>query len=444
MPIDGLTNQPGKLPELGRLHKGTEKERRKQGDREYEVMGRDLGPKLRFSTSDAAIEAAWMDAFGDMQVDRLQVALPFATTDENLDAWREAYGRSGMIRRCTGSTCVWHRDAEGRGVTEPTACAKPNCYQVREQGKTVWKTCTPHARLRMFVPELMLRGHLGVVICATTSGNDVRNLDAQLRGFEAKVGDLRRLVLMLRRFKTQVPSITENGRIMQTVWLLRLDVDPEWARELFAMPALPAPAVVVAPALELTEDPPGEGGDDDAGELVEEYVEEGVFTDADDAGVPPVQTGPPVAVPAPTPTTPPPDAAAPPASSDEWTASDEADALIIEVMRRAAEDSRSDAEHVIPQGAAVNLARTLSDFLGTGKAGDTARHQLLHVLFGKTSTKELIYAEFRAIKAAMITADGRIDPAKAETCRRIVAEEAAREAEGAPVRSEGLAPATAG
>ena len=54
----------------------------------------------------------------------LSVFLPYATADENFQAWMEEYRAGGLVRRCDGETCVFQRDAQGRAITAPTPCAR--------------------------------------------------------------------------------------------------------------------------------------------------------------------------------------------------------------------------------------------------------------------------------------------------------------------------------
>lgn len=239
MPIKHLQlDRPAAFPCIGKLRKGGEKQTNTKGK---EVMGRDLD-HFRFTTDDADAAAAF-NAYYGAEPKAIKVFLPYATTDENFQAWMEEYRAGGLVRRCDGETCVFHRDAKGNAVTSPTPCARPcGCKQV--------------GRLAVIVPELV---RMAYVVVETHSVYDIIQLTENLQAAQAMRGDLRGIPFILSRREREISTPTgDGGRARRKKSLLFIEPDPSWvARQLESMrlaalpvlpsdlPALSAPRLLV-------------------------------------------------------------------------------------------------------------------------------------------------------------------------------------------------------
>lgn len=226
--IHGLTYEvgsDGSLPRLGILRKGGPKIVKKRADgSEYEVVGRDLGERLRFAGADDDIQADWIAMFESDMVEELDVILPYATVDECWQAWRESYTAGGLKIRCDGRNHVlWQRD-DGTYSTDPTPCPGASC------------DCKPVGRLEVIVPAFE---RLGVITVTTTSLNDIRAIDGAIRSmavrFAAK-GGLAGIPMTLSRIMRKISTPGEDGKRKRVpCWLLHLEPTIEWVRHMYAI-----------------------------------------------------------------------------------------------------------------------------------------------------------------------------------------------------------------
>ena len=191
MPIKHLQlDRPAAFPCIGKLRKGGEKQTNAKGK---EVMGRDLD-HFRFTTDDADAATAFGAYYG-AEPKAINVFLPYATTDENFQAWLEEYRAGGLVRRCDGETCVFQRDAKGIAVTMPTPCSKScGCKQV--------------GRLSVIVPELV---RMAYVTVETHSVYDIIQLTENLQAAQAMRGDLRGIPFILSRREREISTPTGDG-----------------------------------------------------------------------------------------------------------------------------------------------------------------------------------------------------------------------------------------
>jgi hypothetical protein len=96
MPIKGLTDRNAGFPQIGVLRKGAPKAEK--------GPGRDL-EHFRFDADDREAAAAFAAIYGD-EPRTVRVYVPYATTDENFEAWREDWIASSLKHRCDGQNCV--------------------------------------------------------------------------------------------------------------------------------------------------------------------------------------------------------------------------------------------------------------------------------------------------------------------------------------------------
>ena len=258
--IYGLTydTDEGKLTSLGVLRKGD----KKPNDRQ---PGPDLGERLRFAGVDPDVEKDWIDVFGTVLVDELDILLPYGDIDGNWQAWRECYVAGGLKYRCDGKNHVLWQDAEGNYHTDPQPCpGAPACE------------AKPVGRLELIVPRF---GRLGTITLTTTSIHDIRNLDGALRATALRIGGLAMLPLRLTRVKRMISTpetSKQNGqevrtgrRLRRAKWLLHLEPSPEWVRHMLASQSR-TPGQLAGGTDVLALQPPADDldGDDDATDVV--------------------------------------------------------------------------------------------------------------------------------------------------------------------------------
>jgi hypothetical protein len=223
MPILGLTDQQASFPRIGILRKGDKKPNDKQ-------PGRDLD-HFRFTSEDASVTATFEAAYGK-EPRRVNVYLPFRTTDENFPCFQEAWVAGGLKHRCDGKTTILSQRDDGTYWHQPQPCPGG---------------CKAVGRLSVVVPEL---GRLAFVTVLTSGINDVKNLTSELRGLEMGIHDLRGIPMIVSRVKGMVSSPEfypkdhpkagqrTGRRVRREKWLLHIEAAPSWvARQLASQQA---------------------------------------------------------------------------------------------------------------------------------------------------------------------------------------------------------------
>ena len=96
MPIKGITDRDAAFPQIAVLRKGAPK-----GDNR---PGKDLD-YFRIDTKYADVAKTFKAAYGE-QPQTVNVFLPFATPEQNFDAWQGEYTAGALVHRCNGETMV--------------------------------------------------------------------------------------------------------------------------------------------------------------------------------------------------------------------------------------------------------------------------------------------------------------------------------------------------
>lgn len=265
MPIKALqANRAPQFPCIGKLRKGGAKRKNAKGN---EIMGVDLN-YFRLTTDDPPAAAAFAAYYGS-EPKSIEVFMPYATTHENFDAWLEEYTAGGMTRRCDGETQHFHRDADGKGNTQPIRCE-------RLAGRACG--CKQVGRLAVIVPQL---ARLAYLMVETHSLYDIMQLTENLQAAEALRGDLRGIPFILSRREREISTPGEGGKRARRVKsLLFIEPNPDWvARQLESMRLAALPIVDVpalqAPAARMIAGPVASGaGDDDEGDEIDVLLAE--------------------------------------------------------------------------------------------------------------------------------------------------------------------------
>ena len=224
MPIIGLTTNAPQFPKIGTLRKGDEKTDPKK-------PGPDL-KYFRYTSERYPVSVkAFYDAFGN-EPNHITVLLPYATVDENWQAWREEYTASRLQHRCDGQYVQRYYDKRSNGYItpdKPMACPGG---------------CKPTGRLTVIIPALIKAGHVGTVTLGTTSVHDIINLDGALKAYYQMRGDLRGIEFVLYRYPEKVT--TPDGPRREK-WLVGLKPNHEWV--IAQLQAQKHQALTGAPAL---------------------------------------------------------------------------------------------------------------------------------------------------------------------------------------------------
>lgn len=204
MPIVGLTGRGASFPEIGQLRKGAEKP--KEGNK----PGKDLD-HFRFDSADPGAVAAFKAAFGDTPSE-VEVLVPYPTTDENFDAWREEWAASSLKHRCDGVTCVRWLTPKGTYSDEPKPCPGG---------------CKQSGRLKVIVPALQRFAYVTVM---TTSIWDILTIHQNLTALEMMRGSLQGIPLILRRVEREISTPRDGKRVRTKKWLITIEAKPSWVR----------------------------------------------------------------------------------------------------------------------------------------------------------------------------------------------------------------------
>lgn len=252
MPIKGLTDRQPSFPRIGELRKGAEKPAK--------GPGRDLS-YFRFTSKDGGAVARFRAVYQD-EPDAINVYLPYATADENFEAWQEEWVAGGLKHRCDGERVV---------------LLQQNGQYIQPDNMRCPGGCKQAGRLKVIIPEL---ARLAYVVALTSSTNDIMELSANLAAIQALRGDLRGIPFILSRVPRMIstPETDKQGnptgkRVRREKYLLHIEAAPEWVQaQLTVMRhnALPGSQQ----ALQLTSG--GDAVDVDTGEIVEieaEYEE---------------------------------------------------------------------------------------------------------------------------------------------------------------------------
>lgn len=253
--IVGLTGQEKRLNRLGVLRKGAANPNKGTSASNKLV---DL-THFRFdSEGDDALAEAFASVFGD-EPNYIKGFLPYKTTDENFQAWREEYSATSMVHRCDGET-IWERDASGVLYKTDVPCP----YINRRSEKSA---CRQVGRLSLVLPDLAKAAHrFGETTIITRSYWDIASIDRCLRYYEMLAGgDLRGIPFVFSRQPRKV-TVSYNGKKSKAEkWLIFIEPGPEWVRRQLEV----AHAKAIGAHLEALPAPQDNEGDDEDGIIID-------------------------------------------------------------------------------------------------------------------------------------------------------------------------------
>jgi hypothetical protein len=246
--IIGLTDRGAAFPRIGILRKGAPKRTIEKNGKQIEVVGTDLQDHFRFDTDDKEAATAFIAAYGE-KPNNIRVTFFYRSAAENFEAWQEHHSAGALKHRCDGQTCILHLGDDGAYHHNPIPC--PSIAKKANDPKiNKMHLCRPVGRLKIIVPEL---NRMAYVLVATTSINDILELQGNLEAAEAMHGDLRGIEFVLSRRMRKVSTPSEGGQRRRVdKWLLSLEPSPAWVRlQLAAMQQAARLASVGTPALAL-------------------------------------------------------------------------------------------------------------------------------------------------------------------------------------------------
>ena len=260
MPIYGVTDEDSRRkramyrrrPEVGRLHKGSEKGTSRRGG----WQGGDNMPFFRFTSKDDKVLETWRSAFPD-KPEAIRVFFVDDEVDAVFDTWIDVKDGGGrLLMRSDGKfllgRAVKHGDTlKWEDLTGQNVPFDPNTKGARKTGY-----------LHCVVPELVEAGHYGIVLLQTTSAYDVYHISSELQAAFDRFGTLRGHAFIIYRSTekiTQPDGTTRNDHLVKLC--LAEDYEAKIATD----------AQVNIPTVEGDPDP-NEGDDDLAEILAEEYA----------------------------------------------------------------------------------------------------------------------------------------------------------------------------
>lgn len=263
MGIKGLTDRQASFPRIGELRKGAVKGNNRPGV--------DL-THFRFTSNIDGVESKFAAIYGN-EPQAVNIFLPYASTDENFEAWQEEWAGGGLVHRCDGQYVVMYQKDGEYIQPQPGEMVCP--YESGKRPRTKQKPgCKPSGRLKVILPEL---GRLAYVTALTTSINDIMELHANLSAYEALRGSLQGIPFILSRVPRMVSTPGQDGkRTRREKWLLHIEAAPDWVQaQLSVMQRQALPMSTTTPMLI-------ESGDYDVDYETGEIVEDDPA--ADDSG----------------------------------------------------------------------------------------------------------------------------------------------------------------
>lgn len=225
MPINGLTKSREELPLLGVFRKGDIKKPKSPGKSlDY----------FRFTPTnpvDDSITKEMHDLLGE-QPKQIRFWLPYATVNENFEAWMESYGKGGLMHRCDGVNVLMKRGDDGRmrNYTEGALPCESNCG------------CKPRGRLYIIVHGLQRDG---VIMVPTGSKIDIKGIYSSMhlhanraKRFGVNLQDLP-LILLREPQEISVPAFKKDeatgqyvdtgNRTTKTHYMIKIQAAPEYS-----------------------------------------------------------------------------------------------------------------------------------------------------------------------------------------------------------------------
>ena len=237
MPIQNLRS---KLPVIGQIRKGDKDERGYPMELDHF--------RVVFNPAEKEAEQIFKNAYGERPT-QIHVMFPTSKVDQVWDAWLMAFQGKTLVAKADGERYWYKVDTQtgerivtnGQPFTPYTPGTVEYSYR-NKKGEQVDVRCNPRARLYVIVQELFNEGHMGCLEFHTGSWHDVTNIDNQIAMINALAkGEFAYTPMVLTMYPETIQRTLPDGRKANTQkHLVRLDIDPAYARAALAKRNTPA------------------------------------------------------------------------------------------------------------------------------------------------------------------------------------------------------------
>jgi hypothetical protein len=250
------------FPEVANIRKGTPKYRIMKGDKEIEVMGKDLGQKMRvhFLPGTDTVKAAFHVTHAKQLVNypekylvrdgyevlELRAVVPATSVWAAWDYGNEIYQSGRRLGLADDDHYIYLKDPlDGNKFLvkdgQPFKKFLPKEIIKYERGNKHFElTVRCSGRLRLVLEDMVNAGELVQFILKTTSWYDCQNIKLQLAGIQTIAdlingGNAGGVPFVIYRSQKEITWNHEDGtasRVKQ--WLINIKADPDWVKHAFA------------------------------------------------------------------------------------------------------------------------------------------------------------------------------------------------------------------
>lgn len=258
-----LNKQDSAFPEVAILRKGTPKKVTVKDNRKIEIMGEDLGAKMRlhFQPGTESIQSVWdldhakektaysdkyVASSGDYVLTSIRAVVPAVSVWSAWDYANEVYQAGARLGLADDEHWIYLRDPLDRNHYlikdgEPFRPFIPGeTINYERDGKRFELPVKCHGRLRLVLSDLMEKGELVQITLKTTSYYDCLNIKAQLAGIQGIANIVNRgnaggVIFQVYRSQQEVTWNKPDGGAMRVKkFFYNLRADPEWVKTAFA------------------------------------------------------------------------------------------------------------------------------------------------------------------------------------------------------------------
>lgn len=236
------------FPIVARIRKGGPKEKVTKGDRQIEVMGKDLNDRFRveFAPGTGAVQAAFRAAYGTFQPATIKALIPDTSVWNGCFSWYNGAFLTRLLAKADDTHYLTMLDPEtGKYVIHDGQPFRP--FIPKEEiefttasGKTVMLKIRSTLFLRVFLYQLT--GHFVSFELYSTSYYDRLNLTAQLAAIQGlanilRSGNVGSVPLVIYRAEREVNWTKGSNGTRVKKWLIHITPESKWAEKV-AFPAL--------------------------------------------------------------------------------------------------------------------------------------------------------------------------------------------------------------
>lgn len=229
------------FPEVGIIRKGEPKKKIIKDGKEIEIMGTDLGNRLRvvFYPGTGEAQQKFFQIHNTFTPEKILCMLPFAHVDSSWDCYNEGYSRGRLIAKADYERFLYLVDgATGNKVVidgEPFTPFHPGetIQYTNKAGNNIEIKMKPTGRLKVFLPQMM---RMVSFVVKTTSFYDCIAISEQLAAIQAVAnainnGNCAGIPFWLYRAEREVAWSKPDGSCMRVKkWLLNIEIDSDFVK----------------------------------------------------------------------------------------------------------------------------------------------------------------------------------------------------------------------